>query len=258
MPRTRKDEAPLLVNDPLIQGRYAEVGDYTVSFETFPEDADGTQAFRGLPDDRCQCPHWGIVTAGRLTLRYPDTTRCTSPVTPITPLPVTFRSRRRAPRLSTSVPPSNSARPWPSSAPTWLSRQVPGHHRRANRPRPGEQDHHVPGNRDRPETTFRGRRLPGFHHAAVAGAGTGHRGRRRHAHPAPGLVPRSRFDPTPTGFVLEVEELWDQDGDSWYCRELIRVDVSDGSISELSVYCTGDWDSERVARHAAEVRLVRP
>jgi hypothetical protein len=71
MPRTRKDEAPLLVNDPLIQGRYAEVGDYTVSFETFPEDADGTQAFRGLPDDRCQCPHWGIVTAGRLTLRYP-------------------------------------------------------------------------------------------------------------------------------------------------------------------------------------------
>lgn len=81
---------------------------------------------------------------------------------------------------------------------------------------------------------------------------------RKAGHPAPGLVPRSRFDPTPTGFVLEVEELWDQDGDSWYCRELIRVDVSDGSISELSVYCTGDWDSERVARHATEVRLVRP
>ncbi len=81
---------------------------------------------------------------------------------------------------------------------------------------------------------------------------------RKAGHPGPGLVPRSRFDPTPTGFVLEVEELWDQDGDSRYCRELIRADIAEGSISELSVYCTGDWDSERVARHATEVRLVRP
>jgi hypothetical protein len=35
---------------------------------------------------------------------------------------------------------------------------------------------------------------------------------RRHGHPGPGCVPRSRFDPTPTGFVLEVEEVWDADG----------------------------------------------
>jgi quercetin dioxygenase-like cupin family protein len=28
--------------------------------------------FRGLPDDRCQCPHWGIVLSGRLMLRYAD------------------------------------------------------------------------------------------------------------------------------------------------------------------------------------------
>ncbi|MFG2794653.1 hypothetical protein [Streptomyces sp. NPDC048419] len=74
MPRTRKDEAPLLVDAPVIQGRYIELDDYTVSFETFPGDADGTQAFRGLPDDRCQCPHWGIVLTGRLLLRYRDRT----------------------------------------------------------------------------------------------------------------------------------------------------------------------------------------
>ncbi|MFL6114879.1 MAG: cupin domain-containing protein, partial [Catenulispora sp.] len=48
--------------------------DFTVSFETFPQDADGTEAFRGLPDDRCQCPHWGLVRAGRLELRYRDRT----------------------------------------------------------------------------------------------------------------------------------------------------------------------------------------
>jgi len=27
---------------------------------------------RGLPDDRCQCPHWGYVLTGRVTFRYAD------------------------------------------------------------------------------------------------------------------------------------------------------------------------------------------
>jgi hypothetical protein len=81
---------------------------------------------------------------------------------------------------------------------------------------------------------------------------------RRAGHPGPGRVPRSRFDATATGFVLEVEEQWEQDGESWYCRELFRADISDGAISALSVYCTGDWDRERVTRHAQQVHLLRP
>jgi hypothetical protein len=72
MPHTRKDETPLLADEPAIQGRYAELGDYTVSFETFPMDADPAPFFRGLPDDRCQCPHWGVVVSGRLVVRYAD------------------------------------------------------------------------------------------------------------------------------------------------------------------------------------------
>ncbi|MFD9061989.1 hypothetical protein ACFVZ3_10755 [Kitasatospora purpeofusca] len=80
---------------------------------------------------------------------------------------------------------------------------------------------------------------------------------RRAGHPAPGRVPRSRFDATTTGFVLEVEEQWEQDGQPWYCRELFRADVRDGSIRELSVYCTGDWDRARVAEHARSVELLR-
>jgi len=72
MPRTRKDEAPVLVDVPVLEGRYVELDDYTVSFETFRDDADGTPLFRGLPDDRCQCPHWGVVVAGRLVLRFAD------------------------------------------------------------------------------------------------------------------------------------------------------------------------------------------
>jgi hypothetical protein len=80
---------------------------------------------------------------------------------------------------------------------------------------------------------------------------------RKAGHPSPGRVPRSRLDITTTGFVLEVEEEWDQHGESWYCRELIRADVSDGSVAELSVYCTGDWDRALVARHASQVQLIR-
>ena len=81
---------------------------------------------------------------------------------------------------------------------------------------------------------------------------------RRAGHPAPGRVPRSRLDPTPTGFVLEVEETWADGGDSWYCRELFRADVGPTGITALSVYCTGDWSSARVAEHARAVPLIRP
>jgi hypothetical protein len=81
---------------------------------------------------------------------------------------------------------------------------------------------------------------------------------RRHSHPGPGTVPRRRLDATATGFVLEVEERWqDADGD-WYCREMFRADVRDGTVAQLSVYCTGDWDAARRERHAREVRLPRP
>lgn len=77
-------------------------------------------------------------------------------------------------------------------------------------------------------------------------------------HPGKGRVPRWRCDPTPSGFVLEVEERWSQDGKDWYCRELFRADVCGESVSDLSVYCTGDWDSDREAEHRQAVKLLRP
>ena len=77
-------------------------------------------------------------------------------------------------------------------------------------------------------------------------------------HPVTGTVPRWRFDPTPTGFVLEIEEAWDADGEHWTCREMFRADISDDGITQLSVYCTGDWDAARRAEHAEAVTLIRP
>jgi hypothetical protein len=55
-----------------VTGRYVELGSYTVSFETFHTDADPAPLFRGLPENRCQCPHWGVVVSGRLDARYAD------------------------------------------------------------------------------------------------------------------------------------------------------------------------------------------
>jgi hypothetical protein len=43
-----------------------------VEFTSFREDGDATQLFKGLPDDRCQSPHWGYVLPGKLTFQYAD------------------------------------------------------------------------------------------------------------------------------------------------------------------------------------------
>jgi hypothetical protein len=56
----------------VMEGRYEELGGYTIGFETFREDADATPLFKGLPDDRCQSPHWGYIVRGRVTFRYAD------------------------------------------------------------------------------------------------------------------------------------------------------------------------------------------
>jgi hypothetical protein len=52
--------------------RAHELEGYTVNFVEFRQDIDGTPLLKGLPDDRCQCPHWGYVVKGRMTFRYAD------------------------------------------------------------------------------------------------------------------------------------------------------------------------------------------
>jgi hypothetical protein len=77
---------------------------------------------------------------------------------------------------------------------------------------------------------------------------------RRRSHPDLGRVSRWRSDALHNGFVFEFEERWtDAHGENWYAREIIRARVSNGRISEMSVYCTGDWDRARVAEHADAV-----
>jgi hypothetical protein len=56
------------------EGRYEDLGGYTVGFETYFVDDDPAPLFAGLPGDACQCPHWGVVLEGRLVYRYADGT----------------------------------------------------------------------------------------------------------------------------------------------------------------------------------------
>jgi hypothetical protein len=78
-------------------------------------------------------------------------------------------------------------------------------------------------------------------------------------HPRPGQVRIERLDPTPRGWTMQIEERWtDESGAPWYCREMFRADLTDGLISDLAIYCCGDWDEATVRRHAADVRMLRP
>ncbi|TDP89061.1 hypothetical protein [Labedaea rhizosphaerae] len=81
---------------------------------------------------------------------------------------------------------------------------------------------------------------------------------RAEQHPFPGRVRVERVEPTEHGFTIEFEERWTHEGQSWYCREMIRADLAGDSIVEMSVYCTGDWDEARQREHAAAVALLRP
>jgi hypothetical protein len=75
MPGAKKDTARVVIETPYgYVARAVELGDFTVQWETFREDRDASPAFKGLPDDNCPCPHWGLVASGRLSLRYEDRT----------------------------------------------------------------------------------------------------------------------------------------------------------------------------------------
>ena len=55
-----------------VEDRYEDMHGYTINFVSFRSDIDGAPLLKGLPDDRCQCPHWGYVLKGRISFRYAD------------------------------------------------------------------------------------------------------------------------------------------------------------------------------------------
>ncbi len=55
-----------------IETRGEDWGELRVRHIELPPGVDFTPFFEGLPGDLCQCPHWGYVLDGSITLRYAD------------------------------------------------------------------------------------------------------------------------------------------------------------------------------------------
>ena len=70
MPKASKITASESVEMDGYEGHFENFNDgYTVGFETYTADADLTPLFAGLPNDRCQCAHWGYVIKGKVTFK---------------------------------------------------------------------------------------------------------------------------------------------------------------------------------------------
>ena len=67
-----------------------------------------------------------------------------------------------------------------------------------------------------------------------------------------------RTIPTVTGFVTEFTGRHHENGEEITDRKILLAEVRNGHIAELTIYCSGDWNAELRARHAAETQLIRP
>ena len=72
MPSASRDELPLKEIAPGYSGRFDDWGGITVAFENASKGQDASAMVKGLPDDRCQAPHWGYLFSGRVVVDYGD------------------------------------------------------------------------------------------------------------------------------------------------------------------------------------------
>ena len=72
MPKVSRESATQGGDYGPVVDRAEEFAGQAVNFVTFRENVDHRPLLRGLPDDRCPCPHWGYVFQGRLVFRYAD------------------------------------------------------------------------------------------------------------------------------------------------------------------------------------------
>ena len=65
-------DLPLMLSAGEAFVRGADWGEMRVALVSVPAGTDFGPLLKGLPDDRCQAPHWGYVLKGRLRIQYSD------------------------------------------------------------------------------------------------------------------------------------------------------------------------------------------
>ena len=76
--RYQPNDIPLEMEAGDICIRAFEGGDVYARHIKLPAGTDFTPLFVGLPGDLCQCPHWGQILEGSITVRYADGTEETN------------------------------------------------------------------------------------------------------------------------------------------------------------------------------------
>ena len=73
VPTAAKPTTPVKMDIPMAEDRVCDLADITVNFTTIKQAHDLAPMLANLPTGRCECPHWGVLLAGELTVTYPDT-----------------------------------------------------------------------------------------------------------------------------------------------------------------------------------------
>lgn len=68
--KATKDGLPVLLEDGPTSVRATDWGGQRVLLASLPAGTDITPLLEGLPDNWCQCPHWGYILKGRMRVVY--------------------------------------------------------------------------------------------------------------------------------------------------------------------------------------------
>jgi hypothetical protein len=72
MPKVSRDTTTKSEEVGPVKDRFEILDGYSTNFTVYTEDIDATPLLKGLPGDKCQCPHWGYVFKGTMTVRVGD------------------------------------------------------------------------------------------------------------------------------------------------------------------------------------------
>ena len=149
MPKVSKATASNVTDFGAAVDHAEHLDDYTVDFVSIRETHSLAPLLKGLPGDACQCPHWGYLFAGTLTVSYndrPPETYHAGDAFYMSPGHVPSRSRQRT--RPVHAPETQPARPRPPRWPTLSEWQTPpdrsGHYSRSREIRPPTEHARTP------------------------------------------------------------------------------------------------------------------
>lgn len=73
--KIKKEDIPVIMEAPgTVMRKLSGLGNMDVNYHELPKGLDFTPLLKGLPNDRCHCPHWGYIFEGAFRFIYNDGT----------------------------------------------------------------------------------------------------------------------------------------------------------------------------------------